>query len=114
MRNETSNSETNQKKRPQKATGGQVICTQPRINNCIGAFEGTKAVHKYNSGYKTALESRNETAKVLYVTDGMIAAHGVNECDVLIVDECHERNVNMNLILLMARKGYCHLLMVML
>ncbi len=87
-----------------KATGGRVLCTQPRIANCIGAFEGARVVHNFRTGYKTALEEKNTFSKVLYVTDGMIATSGVWNCDVLIVDEVHERNTNMILILLQAKK----------
>lgn len=87
-----------------RALGSQVVCTEPRIINTTGAVAGTKAVHRFNNvGYKTALESLNPNAGVLFATDGLVANNFKMVGDVLIIDEVHEFNSNMELLLNYAR-----------
>lgn len=85
-------------------TGKRVICSEPRIPNVTGACEGTMAVHNFNNvGYKYATASQNQSASVLFVTDGMVAANPKMIQDILVIDEVHEFNSNMELLLNYAR-----------
>ena len=60
-------------------------------------------------GYRTALERcDSDKTRLLFVTDGLALMHELSQqCgnyDVLVVDEIHERNANMDLVLALAKQ----------
>lgn len=96
----------------------KVIVTQPRIlaarNLCIRVREEWAARNSENSapiiGYRTAHE-RDDSAhtKILYCTDGLqlvreLTGSGIKEKQVLVLDEVHEWNENMEVLIAWAKK----------
>ncbi len=101
----------------------RIIMTQPRI-------VATREIQKYISsqiadstedrdhrlvGYSTAAESQTDkNNQIEIVTDGLqvmreIANNGIGDDDVLILDEFHERSVNMDLLLALALEKGIHI-----
>lgn len=89
-----------------KELGLKSIITQPRRLACVALSTYIKDnladEEKNVVGYKTGFEEdfiKNEN-KILYVTDGILAAHGLmNEYDVIIIDEIHEWSLNIEVII---------------
>lgn len=102
---------------------GRIVMTQPRI-------VATREIQKYISsqiadatndrdhrlvGYSTAAESQtDEKNQIEIVTDGLqvmreIANKGIGENDVLVLDEFHERSINMDLLLALSLEKGIHI-----
>lgn len=86
--------------------GLKSIITQPRRLACATLTDFVRSSlnpeEKYVVGYKTGFEvDYNESEnKILYVTDGLLAAHGlIPFYDVIIIDEIHEWSLNVEVVL---------------
>lgn len=83
------------------------IITQPRIPNVYGVVSFIKNQYDQYVGYKTSDDERDINNSTLVVTDGLLSAMGhnlLNNYNVLVVDECHEFNMNMEDILFLAKE----------
>lgn len=83
------------------------IITQPRLINVFGVYEFIKNQYNMYVGYKTADNEKDTDNSTLIVTDGLLAAAGskmLNNYKLLVIDECHEFNINMEEILYLALK----------
>ena len=79
---------------------GRVVVTQPRVINSISIANTVK--QSYNdTGYHTGIESMNKDASLLYATDFSVAnmISSGKYPDVLVIDEFHERNIAIELLI---------------
>lgn len=106
---ETGSGKSTQVPRFLYGAGYEVIVTQPRRLACVTLAErvaeemgGSKVV-----GYQTAFEStRTAQTKILFCTDGLQMARGIRDFKntVLILDEVHEWNLNIETLAAWVRK----------
>lgn len=89
--------------------GYKVVATQPRRIACVNLAQ--RVADELDDpgmvGYRTAFEALNaDTAGILFCTDGLQLARGLspNDKTVLIIDEVHEWNLNIETIIAWARK----------
>ena len=89
-----------------KELGLKSVVTQPRRLACASLTEYVRSLlpedEKNIVGYKTGLETdfNEETNKILYVTDGILAVHGLTDLyQVFIIDEIHEWSLNIEVVL---------------
>lgn len=89
--------------------GKKVVVTEPRVLAATGLATHVASLKGeevgQSIGYKTALyEAMSEKTNVLYCTDGIetvrqIVGHVKNEEQILVIDEIHEWNCNMEVLL---------------
>lgn len=89
--------------------GYNVVATQPRRMACVALCDrvGEEIGDALLVGYETAFESANlDTARILFQTDGLLLARGMRipKDTVLILDEIHEWNLNMETLVALLRK----------
>lgn len=83
---------------------GTVVCTQPRRLAAISLAKYVRRTLGMAVGYKVRFEEDfDATTRLFYVTDGMLLRNRMRN-DILIVDEAHERTVNIDVLLAMGMK----------
>lgn len=91
-----------------REAGYRVICTEPRRIACTSlAMRVADEIGDDSAvGYKTAFESHNASADILYCTDGLQMAKGIKSADdtILIIDEVHEWNLNIETLVAWVKK----------
>ena len=87
------------------------ISTQPRRLACVSLAERVReemgdSIGEF-VGYKTAFEEdyKEESNRILFTTDGLLAASGIESFHkVVIMDEVHERSLNIEVLIAWAKK----------
>jgi pre-mRNA-splicing factor ATP-dependent RNA helicase DHX15/PRP43 len=92
---------------------GKIVCTQPRKLAVSGTAERVAAELDVKLGqevgYHFRLEKRaNNNTKLIFMTDGILLIQIINdpkisEYDAIIIDEAHERSMNIDLLLLLLK-----------
>ncbi|ORD96337.1 CDC28 [Hepatospora eriocheir] len=91
----------------------KIVCTQPRKISTINLAKRVSVLNKTNLGYEVGYAVRFEKkitnkTKLKYVTDGLFIReivnsnsnlNVINSYDLIIIDEAHERSVNIDLLL---------------
>lgn len=81
-----------------------VVCTQPRRLAAISIAKYVRRTLGAEVGYKVRFEEDiSDETRLVYVTDGILLRNNLRS-DVLVVDEAHERTVNIDVLLAMKRK----------
>ena len=92
----------------------KVVCTQPRTTNTRGVAEFAAKVLDVKLGEEIGYKYRfndmtSEKTRLTYMTDGLMSNRLLNNplfpsLDCLIVDEVHERNANMDIIIVFIKR----------
>lgn len=81
-----------------------VVCTQPRRLAAISIAKYVKRTLGGEVGYKVRFEEDiSDKTRLVYVTDGILLRNNLRS-DMLVVDEAHERTVNIDVLLAMKRR----------
>eukprot|EP01088_Endostelium_zonatum_P009879 TRINITY_DN2320_c0_g1_i2.p1 TRINITY_DN2320_c0_g1~~TRINITY_DN2320_c0_g1_i2.p1 ORF type:complete len:1391 (-),score=125.64 TRINITY_DN2320_c0_g1_i2:617-4789(-) len=102
------------------ANGREVVCTEPRRNVARNIAitvseqrgEGdpsknkdSRVAYKYKGEMSLNLQTKNNRVTMKFITDGSLANCGAVP-DILIIDEIHERNIHMDILLALFKREF--------